>query len=273
MKISAQNYYPSFKTYQHTIKDSAGHITNRGDTCMFRYDLDLNKLIDYMDEKYKNVKKVNVIVHACSDGEEAYSIVAKLLYKLGYDKSKKYLPLTAKDICKEHVELAKNGEYIIEPFEQIRILLNLHKSINKFFKISNIDNNNNKKKLKVNEFVKSQVNFNVSNIIDDIKNTKLTNTILFARNFWIYLTNDDAHKLVKYLAENSDDTTLLVLGDFDKLYNVDMLLSSYGFKESYDIDNVFYNQKAIRKKQEMLKSHFSKYIQRLKNMVQKNSRL
>ena len=244
ISINSTNYYsPNFKAYRHTIKNKAGDVINRGDTCLFRYDLDLGKLIKFLEDKYKDVPKVNIIVHACSDGEEAYSFLAKLFYMLG-EKAQKYLPVIARDVCEEHLACAKSGNFFIESFEKEGLLSEMNNSYHEFFDES-IDELF-RHKLTIKDKIKNNITFSKGNIMEDIHKFKLKNTVLFARNFWPYLGEENVDKLAMFLSHKMDPSSTLIIGNFDRQYNIDLLLDIYGIKESYKVDNVFEKPKRIK---------------------------
>jgi len=255
-------YSPTFKEYKHAITNNAGVVVNRGDTCLFRQDLEFDKLIHYLEKKYNNIAKVNIIAHACSDGEEAYSFVSKLLDMIGMEKANKYLPFSAHDINDEHLKFAANGKYKIKQYEYISLFKNLGSRLKNYFEL--IGDGLSDNLVTVKESLKQHVTFKKSNIVEDIGGMQLKNTVLFARNVWPYLSNNDANKLAKELSEKMDGTSTLVLGDFDKMYNIDVLLYKYDLIESDIVDNVFEKRitEPIKKP-----SNFTKYIKKLGRLI------
>ena len=234
------NYNPNFKEYKHEVLNKSGRLIYRGDTCLFRKDLELNKLIRFLELKYQNIPKVNIVAHACSDGEEAYSFISKLLDTLGVKQSLKYLPISAHDIDIEHLEQARRGKYKIKKYETIELISHFGNRFNNYFDLLGEGLSN--KILSVKDVLKQHVTFKESNIVDDAREMPFKHSVLFARNVWPYLGDEGADKLAMYLSQNMDSTSTLVIGDFDKMYNIDFLLHSYGFKESYLVDNVFEKQ-------------------------------
>ena len=51
--------------------------------------------------------------------------------------------------------------------------------------------------------------------------------------------NMDREKLAKTLSERMDETSALIIGDFDRVSNIDKLLESYGFVQNSKITNLF----------------------------------
>ncbi len=107
---------PSFGIFFNDVKYDDGELRYRGDTVLCRDDLYFPEVVDFLDNKYKNTPKVNVMMHACSDGEEVYSFLGVLISKLK-EKASKFLPVTAKDIDSEHLKMAKRGVYNISDTE------------------------------------------------------------------------------------------------------------------------------------------------------------
>ena len=65
------------------------------------------------------------------------------------------------------------------------------------------------------------------------------NNLVMCRNFWTYLPDNAARKrLASELANRLDETSLLVIGTFDKEYLIDELLVSSGFIQT-KVENVF----------------------------------
>lgn len=220
------NYQPQFGTYFHTVKDTMGNIVYRGDTRFFRDDINWNKLVDYISHKYKDNPDVQIIMHACSNGEEAYSLIATLLTRLG-EKSEKFFPIIAKDIDPVHIALAKKGVYEFTSVERPNANFYTQGNFNKYFyeqpkgRYSIVEPK---------EFLKNKVQFEIGDAVADAKNLSLKNKIVFARNFMPYLGRNKAYEYVEALAKNSDETTTLVIGGFDKEFCMDTLLYNCGFK-------------------------------------------
>lgn len=236
---------PSFGAFFNEIKDEDGKIIYRGDTRICRDDLDFPAAIDFLDKKYKNVPKVNVIMHACSDGEEVYSFIGVLVAKLG-ENAEKFLPIKAKDIDANHLKLAKRGVYNVTRTEYIMANDYMLGNFYNFFdflphKISTDPRLRYTTTIKANEYLKSLVNFGQGNIIDDMKRVSLKDTVLFARNFWPYLTMEESRDLISTISKNADKSFTLVIGDYDKEFGFDKLLKSAGFVET-EVENVFEKQ-------------------------------
>ena len=242
-------YNPSFGIYFRDVNDEDGDIRYRGDTVLCRDDLYFPEVVGFLDNKYKNVPKVNVVMHACSEGEEVYSFLGVLISKLK-DKAAKFLPVAAKDIDAEHIKLAKRGVYNITNTEYIMANDYMNGEFYNYFDLmpSRVTKDPRLKyttTVKVDDSLKSLVNFERGDIFDDVKKINFKNTIMFARNFWPYLTYDEREKLLYILSKKMDSSSTLIVGDYDKLPgNIDLLLEKYGFVER--VPNVYEKPKTIR---------------------------
>ena len=242
-------YNPSFGIFFNDVNNDDGGLCYRGDTVLCRDDLYFPEVIDYLDSKYKNVSKVNVIMHACSDGEEVYSFLSVLISSLG-QKAAKFLPVKAKDIDSEHLKLAQKGIYHITDSEYIMANDCMNGNFYNFFEpIPNKTSKDPRLKyttaVKVDNSLKSLVMFEQRNIIEDAKKNDFKNTVLFARNFWPYLSIEERHELAKTLSKKMDKTSTLIIGDYDKEdADIGALLRMYGFEETH-VNNVFEKRKKL----------------------------
>lgn len=240
---------PSFGIFFNDVKYDDGELRYRGDTVLCRDDLYFPEVVDFLDNKYKNTPKVNVIMHACSDGEEVYSFLSVLISRLK-DKASKFLPLSARDIDSEHLKLAKRGVYDITNTEFMMANDYMNGEFFNFFELmpkqgSNDPRFKNTNTVKVEHSLKSLVDFKQSDILTDVKNTNFKNTVLFARNFWPYLSVDEQKKLAQTLSKRMDESSTLIIGDYDREQaNIDTLLRMYGFEETKAV-NVFEKRKKL----------------------------
>ena len=221
----------NFKSYRHEIINKSGEIINRGDTCLYRWDLNFNELIKFLETKYKDVNKVNILAHACSDGEEIFSFLAKLIDMVGEENAKKYLPIEAKDIEEEHIRLAKKGKYEIKSFERDAVRFYLGRNFYNYFEYLSSDT------IRALSNLRQNVIFSKSDIMVDIKKQNFDNTVMFARNFWHYLNYDNVDKLGKTLSKEMNKSSTLIIGSFDKEHGIDKYLCRQGFEET--MENVF----------------------------------
>ena len=227
---------PSFTSFKREVKNKNGLLSYRGDTCSFRHDLDFDLLVNYLNSKYKKANKVNVIMHACSSGEEVYSFAAALKSILG-DECKKFTPLQARDLDPVHINLAKSAHYSMESYELDNAKINLAgDSLDKYYDL--LDRGYMYELRTPNKDLKSMVRFKQADILKDVDFIPKKNTVLFARNLWPYLENMQSALLAYKLSKIFDKSSLLVIGDFDVEFGMGYLLESVGFKKTI-IRNVY----------------------------------
>ena len=100
-----------------TVYNELGNMKYRVNTWFFREDFDWNCFPKFIDEIFKNAKKVNIYNYGCSSGEETYSLIMKLINTLG-KCAKKFFPIIAKDIDEANIEKAKKGVLYITSGEK-----------------------------------------------------------------------------------------------------------------------------------------------------------
>ena len=116
MRIDSLSYYnnynypvqkQSFNGQVGYLSDIAHIVKCRGNTEWFRNDIDWSKIADFLSQKYRGVKDVFVVCHACSSGEEPYSLRTKLKTDLGAEADK--FSIIARDLSPSNIEKAKDG--------------------------------------------------------------------------------------------------------------------------------------------------------------------
>lgn len=234
-KYNKQCKQPSFTSIGGVVTKKSGELAYRIDTSFFRNDLYWDNFVRYLSDKYQNAKKVRVINHACSSGYEPYSLALTFMYELG-EKAKKFLPIKARDINKANIERAKAGEFRIDSFEWGGIDFYTNNTFEKYFDVYKSDLCSYKAVAK--DEIKKTVKFKCKDIFKDMRKISKENTVLLCRNFWPYLSIDEAIKLIDQLATKMKKSSVLVIGDYDSVYSVDKLLGMYGFKKT-EINNVY----------------------------------
>ena len=237
---------PQFKSFERDvfIKQSSftQKLLHRNNTYLFRTDLYWPNFIDYIVEKYKDVDKVNVYNWGCSNGLEAYSFLMELFGRHDEETADKFSPIIAKDYDPFAINLANQRIVEITEEEKQRINNHTYGHFKDFFK----KNSTIKDKYSPTEKLTSRVIFEVGDITKEFKDIKKDNSIVFARNFWPYLSPEDRkwtmQKIAKLLGENS----ILIVGDFDDTctygdYELDEFLLKLGFRypEPRIIANVY----------------------------------
>lgn len=228
MKIQNDNIdnKPRFKSY--SVLKFNDQIPFYTTTMFFRKDLDWNALVKKVNDEYQNTQQVNVIFHACSDGEEVFSLAAKLKTLLN-SSAEKFFPLIAKDIDKGNIEIAKKGYFKVTKPELFRMYEHCGDNLFKFFSFNDLGNIFS---VNTSKILKNNIIFKEADILEDTENIPHKNTILFCRNFWGYISPTSRIKLANMLAKRLDSSSFLVIGSFDIATSVHKLLQKVGFQQT-----------------------------------------
>lgn len=210
-------------------------------TKLFRQDLDWDGFAELLISKYKDVDKVNIYSYACSDGSEPYSLVIKLLEKSEKLKINcdKFFPIRAKDIDKKMISLASDGLLPVHKTEE-----NILKKYPHYFIKTNLklpENYGSDAVWKVKPLLRNKVIFQQNDITRDIYSVKPDNTVVMARNFWIYLDGDaQRNVLAKDLHTLLRKNSMLVTGNSENIIQCDVvsMLEKLGFSKTH-INNIF----------------------------------
>lgn len=228
--------HPNFQGNRRYVYNKNGDFLYRTTTYFFRDDLNWNAFIKFISNKYKNADRVNILNHACSNGQEPYSLAAKLMQTLG-EEAEKFFPIIAKDIDKENIKSAKTGRLGIKAQDLFRINHYIQDNVSAYFDKGKPENPDNDLVLIPKTDLRDSVIFSQSDIFDDIKTIPQKNTIVMCRNFWPYLTPQKREILAAGLSERLDSSSLIVIGDFD-FHSVYELLKKYKIMET-GIKNVY----------------------------------
>ncbi len=208
---SVHRLNPAFKSYSE--RKSCKDYTFLTDTLFFRDDMDWENFVEYIDNNYKNTPKVNIICHACSDGEEPYSLALKLISKLG-KKAEKFFPIIAKDIDSDNIQKAKDGIFRISKTELRNMKIHSNNNLDKYFHI--VYHNDEYIYAAAKPTIKSKIIFEQSNILEDIDSIKPGNTILLCRNFWPYIKPEEkAKELASKICSKLGLSDIVVIGYYD----------------------------------------------------------
>ncbi len=186
--------------------------------------------VELLDENFKDSKKVNFYDFGCSDGSEPYSIIMALKENLGDDKSKKFFPIKAFDIDSQIIKQAASGK-INANFDDIKSIFRNINNIDKYFDIEKDKSYQEfPYKLTAKENLREAVQFRRANFLSQIDNIEKSNSVVFCRNFWPYLTYEQRELAAKKLAQQLDSQSIVVIGSFDGT-SAQFPLSRQGFKE------------------------------------------
>lgn len=244
-KVQQHASNPSFTAWERTVHKelesfATSEIVHRNDTFFFRsnnFDLGYwDRLMDYIQDKYKNSKHINVYFYGCSDGSEVASFLMYAMKKLPKDFIDKMGTVRAVDYDLVAINKAKDNFYTINEPEIVNIREMLGDSVDRFFTNfpkGDVESAN----VRLSSEVTSKIKYKHANVLKDYANIKSENSIVFARNFWPYLS-ENMMPLAKKLGSQMHKNSLLTIGDFDvygcEFHNFDIAsaLKSFGFKYS-----------------------------------------
>ena len=235
MNLNTQTvkYFPniSFCANDRQVKDADNKVIHRNTTRFFRDDIIWDDLAVFLEENFRNSKRVNVYSIGCSDGSEPYSLASSL--RANTQNPEKFFPIQASDYDSEIIKTAQEGIYPITIRERTAMRRYVGDDYTRYFENDGPDYIKPAKKLK------KDVNFKVANALDETKNAKYGDNVFLCRNFWPYLSAEDKNELIKNIKEKMNENSILVIGSFDnKGIKLDRLLSVSGFKnKEYTLDD------------------------------------
>lgn len=247
MKINAVGNYhkcnnsknPSFGKWREVVLHEGQEIApgfrpkHMNHTWFFRSSPMWEPLVKFLINKYKDVEKINVYSHACSDGSEplSFAMIIKSKFK---EVANKFLPFNAKDYDEVAIKRANDRYYLIGYHEKGMINKNTNDEFDKYFEfIEPYDSTYTVYKLKPDLY--NDVKFSVADILKDYKKIKKENSFVMARNFWPYLSDEDKVKLAYGLSRQMKKNCTLMIGDFDlenrwSVLDLPDILEKAGFK-------------------------------------------
>lgn len=204
-----------------------GRILVSNSTRFFREDLPWGYLGQRLDELFPNDEHVNVFNFACSDGSEPYSLAICLIEQLGEERAKRFFPINASDIDEKILPDEKNPK-IKATKEDIKNIQEITEgNIQKYFHVKHknervelsskqaVEFKDEEYILTPKKILKDCVNFNCQNFYDGLDDLKSKNNLVLCRNFWGYLNEDDIINCAKKLYKKLDDSSIVIIGDFD----------------------------------------------------------
>ena len=230
------NNKTSFKSTATTVYDKVNNKTYSRYTKFLREDLDWEKFIKFIDKKYANAPKVNIINYASSDGSEPWSLGMLIMEHV--DRPERMLPIKAFDFDDKNIIESKQGICQINSGDIVRLnrlIPNWNYKYMEPFRTTKYSSN---KGVKLYEIFRDKVTFTQKDINTDFEKKLPPNTIVLCRNMWPYLESWQQKLLAYKLYDALDETGLLVIGDLERTYGVLTLLVNAGFKET-DVDGVF----------------------------------
>lgn len=222
--IHLKSYSPSFSSCSRDVNDSDGKFIHRNDTSMFRSDIGRwDSFVNYLDEKYKNIDKVNIYSLSSSAGDEVYSLAIKLLEKYGETNSQKFFPIKASDYDEKIIKMAQAGYLPMYEEDEEIVNENTNGKFNKYFEkteevpdfIKNMDIEFDFL-VKVKPILRNKIQFSVANATEACQKVKPDNSFIMVRNFWPYLKDETTRiKLAQDLYKTLGENSAVMLGKFD----------------------------------------------------------
>jgi len=189
-------------------------------TYFFREDVAKNwrDFINIIEKHFQNAQKVNVFNFACSDGTETYSFLMTLLDELGENEAEKFLPIHAYDIDKKILTTATEGKIFCSDEDGCRI----SKNIPNYSNYCKVYYGSKRDDLPLyfvpNKKLSSSISFNEGDFAQKIDELPAKNNLIMCRNMWYYLGEDRILDILCKLQEKIDESSLVVIGDFDRKY-------------------------------------------------------
>ena len=227
LTVNNYNSNPSFSSVNRLVSTKEGRIYQTY-TQFFRTDLNWDGLVEFLENKYKNIPKVNIFNLACSEGAEPNTLEISLIENLK-EKADKF-SIFASDIDEKNIEIARNGIFDITNKEIYRINKKTNNKFDKYF-IPETSSTGEITKLKVKPILKDKINFKVSDILTEIKNAPKSNSVFLIRNVWPYLDIDEKSEILRELYK-LDKTCCIIIGEIDNAVNIHQALEMYGFKKT-----------------------------------------
>ena len=247
-QINTKNTISFSSFYQPVQKLKSGPIVTNN-TCFFRLDFSWKEFIAQIAKRYDKAQKVNIYSFACSNGAEPFSIAMMLMNRLG-EKAKIFLPIKASDIDEKILEAPRKGKIYLEKIDISEIKSHIGADYSDFIKHDDnfkfIPDYNKHKKIcegEVTQKLKNAVEFEQRDITRKLPDISKENTIIFARNFWPYLSQQNQNNLAKNLSDNIGGNSLIFLGGYDCNYiTAPKLLRENGFVNYSDLKACFKKQ-------------------------------
>lgn len=222
-KVYTRPYYSDYEDFLSLEKGENKNyytvlIKNSNYSDFFRSDVDWLKFADELNKEFKDKDKVNVYDFGCSDGSEAYSLIISLIETLGEKEAQKFFPIKASDKDPYIVNRAQKGLINCTKKDFARINEFSSDKFDKYFEIVK-EQKNGDKIIRPKDILKSKVIFQKENIQDGIKNVERENSLVLARNFLHYLTEDELKNTLIEMRK-LDESSLIVIGRFDEENNM-----------------------------------------------------
>ena len=233
MQISPvkNKYFINFQSTREHIVNSAGKAINCHYTNLNRIDIDWNKLVKFLVQRFNKEKQIKINLFGCSDGSEVYTLMLAIK-KLPQNIVNKF-KIFASDISEKMIQTAKNGEIFLHDKD-----ISFLKQVDglKYFipdsgkEIKNMRGINFYPYI-VKKELKEKVEYSTKDVRISSEKENFAGEVFMFRNGWTYNTLAEQEGIAKNLKKNSDGKTLIIIGQSD-LFKSDAnrLLQDNGFK-------------------------------------------
>ena len=210
---------PSFCSWTREVYEVTNGVfrklKHRNDTCFFRGGSEWTDMVKFLSEKYADIPKVNVYNWGCSNGSEAYTFIMALLTNLKKEVASKFMPIFALDYDEVAIEYANLNELVIDDDEVDAINQNTNNSFDRFFSMSKPNRVMKQNWYTPDTELSDNVFFKMYDIKKDYKKMRRTDSVVFARNFWPYLSYKEKIKLAQDLYNHLGENCTLIIGNYD----------------------------------------------------------
>ncbi|MBE7702749.1 MAG: hypothetical protein E7Z89_01730 [Cyanobacteria bacterium SIG28] len=232
----------NFKGWQREVTQKADSplkaILHRNDTWFARDDF-LNRAgLDFIVNKFKNVKEVNTYCYGCSDCAEVWTLLSLLKANYSPKIFEKFRKVLAFDYDPVAVQKAKAYKISIGSMEERNFYKVSDAPLEASFKVLSSELTN-KKLIMPKKELKDKVSILNKDIRKDYKRIMPENSLVMARNFMLYLENQESGSimsLINKLSEQMQKNSILMVGNHEIRHgwvygiSVQDLLIHYGFK-------------------------------------------
>ena len=187
-------------------------------THFWRCDINWTDTAERIIRHFEGLEQIPVFNHACSQGDESYTLLIELAIKLGgLDQARQRFPITATDIAEKQINRAKNGltELTIEEITQLKEKLpKLGLSFeNCFYTERKKNKGQGPFPYKITDVLKKYIIFKQSDIRTFAETKQNTPCVVTFRYGWRFLSQRDQCKLVQNLYKNLPPGSLFIIGD------------------------------------------------------------
>ena len=214
--INQKSFYPSFASTRAQTLDKAGNVLYCNYTNLNREDLDWGKFARFLNYRFQNQEHVNINLHGCSDGSDAYTLSMNLIKELG-NGAKKFFPILASDISESVIKTAQAGKILLhkKDLDYLDKMGARHYFERDYNSPVQVMHDIEFFPHKVNKSLKDTVDFSIKDVMKSAQKRDISDEVFMFRNGWTFNTLEKQNQLAKDLSKNSNKKTLVVIGQSD----------------------------------------------------------